>query len=81
MNGDTFTHHVLTEEQELAGSILSHEQMMVLDNLACSTAEEIITQSYLLSDQDRLIKLARAQGQLEILKYLVERSKQLTAAD
>lgn len=55
----------------------SDDQLVYINNLACKIAEEIVTLTLMASDPDHLIKRAYAQGQLGILRLLIETSEQL----
>jgi hypothetical protein len=73
----TFTRYILTPEEQSSGTRLTSDNIFVIQNLICDAAEEKLNLKY-----DPLNPLvfaqreAELQGQIGILKLLVELSSQ-----
>jgi hypothetical protein len=75
MIANSFVSYELTPQEEQAGTILSHNQKMVLQNKLCLIAEAKLALTFDPSNiQKFLQEEAELQGQLGILTWLLESS-------
>lgn len=75
----TFTRYQLTPEEQLNGQILNTDNLQVIQNYICDAAEEKLALKY---DPEHPMLFAQReaelQGQIGILKLLVELASQAT---
>lgn len=71
----SFTRYQLTPEEQQSGQILTTQNYYVIQNLICEAAEEKIALTYDPSNPHAFVaREAELQGQIGILKYLLDMS-------
>lgn len=76
---NTFSTYNLTEPEEYAGSVLSQEQIYVIQNLLSDCAAERLNLTYDATNPHRFLQQeAELQGKIGILRYLLDRSEEIS---
>lgn len=78
---NTFSSYALSEDQEIAGNILSTEQKCCIQNRIAEIAEQKLRVSYDVANPESFIQEeSYLRGQIDILNWLIDTSNSVADA-